>query len=421
MVKTNLAENVVPITPDPVWQTPSHSGELSHQSVYQQLVDAARKATGATNVWLNRYDSDSEIIQTLAFSGFESSFAMQALRQARFLFPAFDPANITYPANANSFLEKVYQNGEAVSVPVLEYMVGIIDELLARMYSSILGVNYVSAFPIKEDGGMVIGSLSFHCNELFDSSRLQICETFANKVSIVGKNDTHQSALNHQILSLRESRSRIVAAEEQVRKDIAEMLHGKVQTKLLVAWHELGRCAALVDTDAAEAKTLLEQVRKEVDQIREQDIREASHLLHPSVVRVGLIPALKSLARKFTETVDVSITCDSGIAELDNVAMNQICESVRLAAYRVVEEALNNVVKPSGATSAEISLKFVSRRRLQITVCDNGQGFIPKNLRMGLGLSSLDDRIESLGGSWNISASIGFGTTLTAFLPLNQD
>ena len=98
---------------------------------------------------------------------------------------------------------------------------------------------------------------------------------------------------------LNRSRFRMASAEEGLRKEIAEMLHGKVQTSLLVAWHRLGECEGLLEKDPSEAKALLQEIREELDRIREREVREASHSLHPSVIRVGLLPAVRTLLESF--------------------------------------------------------------------------------------------------------------------------
>ncbi|MBM3945320.1 MAG: hypothetical protein FJ317_07535, partial [SAR202 cluster bacterium] len=93
---------------------------------------------------------------------------------------------------------------------------------------------------------------------------------------------------------LQQSRQRIASAEEGLRKHIAETLHGKVQTSLLVAWHKMGESLTLMEQDPVQAKEMLTEVRSDLDRIREKEVREVSHTLHPSVIRVGLLPAVRT-------------------------------------------------------------------------------------------------------------------------------
>ena len=149
--------------------------------------------------------------------------------------------------------------------------------------------------------------------------------------------------LQQRVDELQESRRQITAAEERLRREIAEVLHSRVQSKLLVAGHQLGRVESMVDDDPASAKKLLAETRMELDEIREREIRDASHLLHPSIIRIGLVPAVRSLIGRFEDFFRISIEVDSHLPKLDNIVDNQLPEELRLTAYRCVEEALNNI------------------------------------------------------------------------------
>jgi signal transduction histidine kinase len=93
-------------------------------------------------------------------------------------------------------------------------------------------------------------------------------------------------------------------------------------------------------------------------------------------------------------------------------------EPTRLAAYRIVEEALGNVLRHAQARSAAVWLGVAGDGRLGIEVSDDGVGMNPVGLRPGLGLRSIAARVESLGGEWRVSGAPGRGTRLLARLPL---
>ncbi|MCI0441164.1 MAG: hypothetical protein L0177_18840 [Chloroflexi bacterium] len=226
-----------------------------------------------------------------------------------------------------------------------------------------------------------------------------------------------QRALGQQLEELRRSRQRIVASEESLRKRIAELLHGRVQTRLLVVWHRLGEIQKLLNTEMDRARSLTEDIRNEIDQIREQEVREASHLLHPSIVSLGLVPAIRSLAASFERAFSIAIEVDPDLARLDDPVENKIPESIRLLAYRVLEEGLNNIYKHAQATKVEISLAVDSEHYIGIELRDNGRGFQMEQLKPGLGLVSIADRVGVAGGAWRISSELGSGTTLRVRLP----
>lgn len=217
---------------------------------------------------------------------------------------------------------------------------------------------------------------------------------------------------------LHRSRHRMAIAEESLRKEIAEMLHGKVQTSLLVAWHRLGECEALLEKDPAGAKALLIEMRDELDRIREREVREASHSLHPSVIRVGLLPAVRTLLESFEGEFQVSLDAAEEVVKLDDVLTNRIPEPVRLVAYRVLQEGLSNIRRHAGAKSIAVTLGLTPEGELIVTVMDDGRGFDVQKTGPGLGLSSIADRVAVAGGTWELRSTPDGGTTLSVKLPI---
>ncbi len=94
---------------------------------------------------------------------------------------------------------------------------------------------------------------------------------------------------------VKESPQRILALQESARKRVAEYLHGHVQSKLLALQYYLSRCQELLTVNPREASELLQKVRDELQQMQDKDVRQASHDLYPAVIRLGLIPAVRSL------------------------------------------------------------------------------------------------------------------------------
>jgi signal transduction histidine kinase len=241
---------------------------------------------------------------------------------------------------------------------------------------------------------------------------------FADQAALARANVELLEMVKAQVGELRRSRGRITAAEERLRREIGEMLHSRVQSRLLVAWHRLGQGIKLVKEQPDEATVLLTEVRDELDDIREREIRQASHLLHPAVLRVGLLPALRSLINTFGEQFEVELRADAAVRELDDPAENRIDEAIRLAAYRVVEQALANVAKHAGAAHVTVTVELHGRETLAIAVRDDGRGFDPSRRGDGLGLTSIATRVEAAGGDWDIASAPGVGTTLSLRLPI---
>ena len=220
---------------------------------------------------------------------------------------------------------------------------------------------------------------------------------------------------------LERSRALIVQAEEDLRREIAEQLHGGVQTKLLLAWYRLVECRGLLAADPGRAAALLDEIADTIEGIREQDVRQVSHRLHPSVIHVGLVPALETLvegsAKGSAGRRSVDVRTDDCVLALDDPVANRLPDPVRLAAYRVVEEALANVYRHAQASRATVELTAPDGT-LEIVVRDDGRGFAPGQALAGLGMNAIAARVGQLGGAWWLDSAPGRGTTLTVRLPL---
>lgn len=217
---------------------------------------------------------------------------------------------------------------------------------------------------------------------------------------------------------LQRSRQLIIQATETLRREIAEMLHGRVQSHLLVAWHRLGQAAQLLERDRDAARALINQVREDIDQIREHEVREASHALHPSIITVGLLPAVRSLRDRFAPHFAIALDIDPALEARDASLDEPLPPLLRLAAYRVIEEGLTNAYRHGAATAVQVGLQLVDGERLTITVRDNGRGCDPTRIQTGIGLSSIAGHVDLFGGTWSLESAAGRGATLTATLPL---
>jgi CheY-like chemotaxis protein len=244
-----------------------------------------------------------------------------------------------------------------------------------------------------------------------------VAAAYAHQALLAAENARLNGILREQVDELERSRRLIASAEERLRQQIAELLHSRVQNRLLLAWHRLqDACDRLAD-DPARARALLAEVAQQVDEVREHDVRQVSHLLHPSIIQVGLVPALERLAEDFLPQFRIDLQVDDPVADLDDPEHNHLPEPVRLAAYRVVEEAFGNAARHARARQVDVALSLRTQQ-LAIRVRDDGQGFDPAAVRAGLGLSSIAARVGAVGGTWAVTSAPGQGAALEALLPL---
>lgn len=233
---------------------------------------------------------------------------------------------------------------------------------------------------------------------------------------------------------LRRSHRLLADHEEHVRKEIAERLHGPVQTQLLLAGQDLDEALRLLAPGGEAApearqhrlRALLEGARHKVDGVRERDIRQASHDLHPTVIDIGLVPAVHSLAHRHAGRLLVAVDIARGVLALDGEVPSRIPETVRLGVYRIIEEALANVQAHAAARRAEVRLSLAGAT-LVVQVRDDGRGLSGGQVfagpagspaSAGLGLRSIAARVDGLGGRWSLSPRRGGGVILEASLPL---
>ena len=216
---------------------------------------------------------------------------------------------------------------------------------------------------------------------------------------------------------LEKSRQRIVAVQESVRRDIAQQLHGSVQNRLIILLHRMTELERTATT--GEIARELGDLRQKLADLLDNHVRPISHRLYPSIVRRGLAAALQSLGDQFETALSIETELDEEIVRRERANPQLISEQVRLAAYRIAEEALTNVVKHTKASKVNIWLRLLDGDWLCLTLHDNAQGFDLENTSGGRGLLMMQDYAEVVGGKCIVQSAPGEGTEVTAILPLS--
>jgi signal transduction histidine kinase len=214
-------------------------------------------------------------------------------------------------------------------------------------------------------------------------------------------------AARKAVLALNASRARIVAAGDAARRHLERDLHDGVQQRLVASTLRLRLAEQLVPGELDDLKTELAEVASELAGVS-TELRELSRGLHPAILsQGGLVSALKMLARRST----VPLTLDASIDR-------RLPESVEVAAYYVVAEALTNAAKHAQASAVTVSA-YRGDDHLRISVRDDGIG--GAELGEGSGLIGLKDRVETLGGTMKVVSPRGGGTSLHVVIPLNVE
>ena len=143
----------------------------------------------------------------------------------------------------------------------------------------------------------------------------------------------------------------------------------------------------------------------------------AQNLRPPGLDAIGLSQTLDDYCRRIQRQTGIQVSYQDGfLADLPN--------HTQISIYRVVQEAITNIVKHSGATCAEVCLQK-NDTDIRILITDNGRGFVNQHLvdhenPEGLGLLGIHERIEALGGSVEIISQPGLGTKLAANIPVPE-
>ncbi|GAB3249823.1 sensor histidine kinase [Kineosporia babensis] len=208
------------------------------------------------------------------------------------------------------------------------------------------------------------------------------------------------------IVDLRDSRESLVVAREEERRSLRRDLHDGLGPTLAGMAMQLSAARRMV-TDQERAAALLADLAGDLQQCT-TEMRQVVDQLRPPALDGGLAPAIRMMCRRFAEA---DVVLEQDVAD----DLGALPAAVETAAYRILSEALTNVVRHSAATACRIAV--VRDNSLRITVRDNGTGINPQ-ARRGEGLDSMRARTSELGGIFSIGDVPGGGTEIRVMLPL---
>jgi signal transduction histidine kinase len=231
----------------------------------------------------------------------------------------------------------------------------------------------------------------------FSDNDQRLAETFAARAAV---------AVDLSQRIARDALRRVVDAQETERRRLARELHdetGQALTSIL-----LGLKALEESADAGAVGELRQLV---VDTL--QDVRRLAVELRPPVLDdFGLDAALERLSSSFSEQTGMPVRFESSLGD------ERLPEEVETALYRIVQEALTNVVKHAQAQSVSVVVGRNGDSAIAL-VEDDGQGFDPTHTRPdGFGVEGMRERVALLDGHLRVESQAGAGTTIVAEVPL---
>ena len=243
----------------------------------------------------------------------------------------------------------------------------------------------IAAAPVKDGSGRVIGNMVAYT----DITERKVQEGELHRLN---------AELHDRLEELAASRARIVTAGDTERRRLERNLHDGAQQRLVSLAVTLQIALSKLDSDPAVTRTTLVAAVDELA-LAVDELRELARGLHPAVLNDrGLRAAVETLASRAPVPVEIA-----------DIPAERLPEPVEAAAYYVIAEGLTNVAKYARASVVHVRVAACDSK-VVVEVSDDGVG--GADPATGSGLRGLADRVEALGGAFEVVSPVGAGTTL---------
>jgi signal transduction histidine kinase len=259
------------------------------------------------------------------------------------------------------------------------------------------------AFEVRHQGEL-LGALtvSVAANDPMNPTKEKLARDMAAQAGLVLRNV-------RLIQDLRESRRRIVSAQDERARTLERNIHDGAQQQLVALSVKLRLADGLVERDPGKAREILAELQSQTTETLE-DLRDLARGIYPPLLADrGLPAALEAQGRK--SAVPVTVHPDG---------VGRYRQDIESAVYFCCLEALNNVAKYADASSVEIRL-HQGDGELRFEVVDDGRGFEPTAASRGSGLQGIADRMAALGGTLAVRSAPAQGTTVSGSVPTKEE
>lgn len=212
---------------------------------------------------------------------------------------------------------------------------------------------------------------------------------------------------------------RIIQAQEEERQRIARDIHDGPAQSLSNVVIKAEVCEKLIDIDTDKTKIEISELKKNLRETI-KDIRKIIYNLRPmSLDDLGFVPTIQQYIKNFQDETDI---------EVDFIILSKqwIEDKVKnLSMFRVIQEALNNIRKHSGATLVRLKIEM-TKDYTSISIVDNGIGFNMVDIEIknisesSFGLMNMEERVKLLSGTFEIKSSLNNGTKIFVHIPHNN-
>jgi signal transduction histidine kinase len=203
---------------------------------------------------------------------------------------------------------------------------------------------------------------------------------------------------------------KLIESQEQERARIGRELHDDINQRLAMLAIELEQ----LQQNPSELQSRLQELRNEITEVS-SDVEALSHELHSSKMQyLGVVAGMKSWCKEFAERRKMGIDFKSDMSSI-------LPSEIGICLFRVLQEALHNIVKHSGVKRVEVRL-MERPNQVHLIVSDSGKGFDVESTMQGkgLGLTSMRERVRLVNGTIAIESKPMHGTTIHVRLPFDS-
>ncbi|NQU04208.1 MAG: cache domain-containing protein [Syntrophaceae bacterium] len=213
---------------------------------------------------------------------------------------------------------------------------------------------------------------------------------------------------------LSELARRLISAQEDERKKIAADIHDTLTQGLTGIGYKVLLCQKLVKKDQNKLQDVLKTLVTNVNENLNRSRQIISNLWPKILDDVGIVATFKKTLKNLKEETSFHINFFSP-EEL------QVSPDQGIALFRILQESCHNIIKHAKASKVDVSLNTDDDDNLRMEIMDNGIGFDPSEKGQGLGLVTMRERVEGLGGKFSVYSALKGGCKITVTFPVRME